>query len=323
MIDKGTVLDGRYRVESMLATGGMGHVWTGVDEELERDVAIKVLKEEAARNATFLRRFELEAQNAAGLQHRNIAQVIDYGTHDGSAFMVMELVVGKSLASILEREKTLDERQLVSILTDTSHGLHAAHDAGIIHRDIKPGNLLVDKEGVVKITDFGVSQTEEQTTLTQTGMVMGTAQYLAPELALGKPASPQSDIYALGIIGWEALVGSRPFTAATPVDIAIAQVNDPVPPLPSSVSPGLAALIMDLLEKEPDRRPRSAAALATALGRLHLPSKKEREIRNGPLPRSVAPKEGRTAPQRAMPPTIRPKEKRPRPAQENIPPAGD
>jgi serine/threonine-protein kinase len=261
----------------------------------------------------FLKRFEIEARNAAKLAHRNICQVLDYGSQDGNAYIVMELVDGESLATILEREIVLDERRLVQLLLHTCMGLQAAHEAGIIHRDVKPGNLLVQPDGLVKITDFGVSHTKDQTTLTQTGMVMGTAQYLAPELALGKPASAQSDLYALGIIAFESLVGRRPFTAATPVEIAIAQVNDPVPPLPDSITPGLAALTMELLEKSPRRRPHTAARLASQLSNLRLPSATERRLRERPLPQSISPRHRGGAPTRAMPPSIAPKEERPRP----------
>ena len=313
MIGEGTTIDGRYRVTSLLASGGMGQVWRGQDEELDVEIAVKVLKEEAMNNAVFLKRFELEARNAAALGHRNIAQVLDYGTLDGSAYMIMELVEGESLAQILERETILDERRLVAMLLHTCAGLQAAHEAGVIHRDIKPGNLLVQPDGMVKITDFGVSRSQDQTTLTQTGMVMGTAQYLAPELALGKPATARSDIYALGIIAFEAVVGKRPFTAASPVDIAIAQVNDPVPPLPTSVTPGLAAAIMDLLEKNPKKRPQTAVAVSSMLSNLRLPSAAERRLREREVPPTISPRTRGGAPSRPMPPSIQPKSHRPRP----------
>jgi serine/threonine-protein kinase len=313
MIAIGSVLDGRYRLLSLLAIGGMGQVWRGHDDELDLQVAIKVLKEDAGDNAVFLKRFEIEARNAARLAHRNICQVLDYGSFEGNAYMVMELVDGESLATILDREVFLDERRLVSILIHTCHGLQVAHDAGIIHRDVKPGNLLLQPDDLVKITDFGVSRARDQTTLTQTGMVMGTAQYLAPELALGRPATPQSDLYALGIIAFEALVGRRPFTAGSPVDIAVAQVNDPVPPLPDVIAPGLAALVLDLLNKNPKHRPQSAERLAALLGNLRLPSATERRLRERPAPQSIAPRHHGGAPARAMPPTIPPKNHRPRP----------
>jgi len=313
MIAEGALLDHRYRLGRVLAVGGMGQVWRGYDEELGINVAVKVLREEATNNSVLLKRFEIEARNAAGLGHRNIAQVLDYGTFEGNAYIVMELVEGESLATILEREQVLEARRLVRILVHSCRGLQAAHDAGVIHRDIKPGNLLVLPDETVKITDFGVSRAGDQTTLTQTGMVMGTAQYLAPELALGKVATPRSDLYALGIIAYEALVGKRPFTAPNPVDIAIAQVNDPVPPLPDTIPPGLAAVIMDLLEKNPKRRPASASELATTLANLRLPTEAEQRYRNRPAPESIRPKRRGGAPSRPMPPSIAPRNARPRP----------
>lgn len=300
----GTTLAGRYVLRSLLAVGGMGEVWRAEDSELDRPVAVKVLKDDAADNETFLKRFRNEAKNAAGLSHGNIAQVLDYGDYDGTAYLVMELVEGEPLSTILERERTISEARIVRILTETSHGLAAAHEAGVMHRDIKPGNLLISERDRVKITDFGVSRGQGQTTLTATGMVMGTAQYLAPELALGKPATPASDLYALGIIAFEATVGKRPFTAASAVDIAIAQVNDDVPPLPESVSAPMHELIMLLLEKNPRKRPRSAPELLRILDRMHVGDTV-----------SEAPSTGDDArtPRRSMPPSIAPREYRPRP----------
>ena len=309
----GTTLGGRYVLRSLLAVGGMGEVWRGIDSELDRPVAIKVLKEDAQHNETFLKRFNNEAKNAAGLMHPHIAQVYDYGDQAGTAYMIMELVEGEPLSTILEREITIDEHRLVRMMVGTCKGLHVAHEAHVMHRDIKPGNLLIEGEDHVKITDFGVSRSKDQTTLTATGMVMGTAQYLAPELALGKPATPASDLYALGIIAYESVVGRRPFTASSPVDIAIAQVNEAVPPLPASVSPALAALIMDLLEKNPRRRPHTAAELERQLTALRLPSKAERALRATGLPEAIRPRRVSHAPKRAMPPSIAPKRYRQRP----------
>ncbi len=312
-LNPGTTLGGRYVLNSLLAVGGMGEVWRATDSELDRNVAVKVLKEGGHDSEVFLKRFRNEARNAAGLMHTNIAQVFDYGDQEGTAYLVMELVDGEPMSSILERETTLAEKRLVSMMIDTCRGLHAAHLAKIIHRDIKPGNLLVQADDTVKITDFGVSRSQDQTTLTATGMVMGTAQYLAPELALGKPATPMSDLYALGIIAYESVVGKRPFTAATPVDIAIAQVNEEVPPLPDSVSPGLAALIMDLLEKSPRKRPKSAAELEEILTNLHIPTEAELKVRAQGAPETIEPRRQGGAPKRAMPPSVAPKSYRPRP----------
>lgn len=325
-ITAGTTLGGRYVLRSLLAVGGMGEVWRGEDTELGRPVAVKVLKDGAAANETFLKRFRNEAKNAAGLAHENIAQVYDYGDQEGTAYLVMELVEGEPLSSVLERERTLDEARLLRIMAQTASGLAVAHAAGVMHRDIKPGNLLVAHEDAVRITDFGVSRSMDQTTLTQTGMVMGTAQYLAPELALGKPATPASDLYALGIIAFESVVGKRPFTAATAVDIAIAHVNESVPPLPETVSPDLARLIMDLLEKNPRKRPRTAEELLARMDKVSL-----REPHAAPAaptaasaPRSepASTSDGartRRGSGRTMPPSIAPREYRPRP---DAPPRG-
>ena len=307
----GTTLAGRYSLTSLIAVGGMGEVWKAEDTDLHRTVAVKVLKESATGNDTFLRRFRNEAKNAAGLTHSNIAQVFDYGDHDGVAFLVMEFVDGEPLSTILERDRTISEARVIHFLKETSRGLAAAHAAGIMHRDIKPGNLLVFGDDNVKITDFGVSRGTGQTTLTATGMVMGTAQYLAPELALGKPATPASDIYALGIIAYESVVGRRPFTAPNAVDIAIAQVNDPVPPLPESVSKGMRDLIMLLLEKSPRKRPHTTEALDKVLSAMQVPDA---------VPAPVGPAAAAREPKRNMPASIAPREFRARPDVRRSPP---
>lgn len=300
----GSTLGARYVLEAPIATGGMGEVWKARDVELDRAVAVKLLKEGAGTNDVFLRRFHNEAKNAAGLSHPHIAQVFDYGDVAGTAYLVMEFVDGPPLSSILERERTLTEARLVAMMIGTCKGLEVAHRAGVIHRDVKPGNMLIEGDHHVKLTDFGVSRSSDQTTLTATGMVMGTAQYLAPELALGKPATAVSDLYALGVVAYEAVVGKRPFTAANPVDIAIAHVNDDVPELPPTVSPALAALILRLLEKNPRKRPRSAAELESMLAGLGDSAR-----RLTPPPAGAAAPE----PARRMPPSIAPRSYRPRP----------
>lgn len=301
----GSNLGGRYVLESLIAMGGMGEVWKAVDTHVDRLVAVKLLKDTVGESEVFLKRFRNEAKNAAGLAHPNIAQVLDYGDVDGLAFLVMEFVAGQPLSSILERERTISERRLASIMQGACRGLHRAHQAGVIHRDVKPGNLLIEGEDHVKITDFGVSRSTDQTTLTATGMVMGTAQYLAPELALGKPATPVSDLYALGVVAYESVAGRRPFVAANPVDIAISHVNDDVPPLPTTVSTGLAAVIMRLLEKNPRKRPRTAQELEAILGDLALTDERVQPLLVG--------EERPASPARRMPPSIAPRTYRPRP----------
>jgi len=270
----GLILGGRYRLRGRLAVGGMGEVWVAHDDSLARDVAVKVLREEFAGDPGFLDRFRTEARNSALLSHPNIAQLYDYGEQEGSGFLVMELIHGEPLSDLLAREPILPLNRLLPILAQTARGLHAAHVAGVVHRDIKPGNLLLSREGRVKITDFGVSLATNQVPMTAAGMVMGTAQYLSPEQAIGRPATPASDIYSLGIIAYEAIQGHRPFTGATSVDIAIAHVKEEVPPITEPVPPELDALIMRMLAKEPADRPRSAASLARMLDAMvaHTPA---------------------------------------------------
>ena len=260
--DVGIALDGRYRLDSKIAVGGMGEVWVAHDIALARDVAVKVLREEFAGDPGFLERFRTEARNAARLSHPGIAQPYDYGEVDGSGYIVMELVLGEPMSELLAREPVLPRDRLLPILAQTARALHAAHLAGVVHRDIKPGNILLGRSGRVKITDFGVSLATNQISLTATGMVMGTAQYLSPEQALGRPATPSSDIYSLGVVAYEALAGKRPFTGDSAVDIAVAHVNRPVPPLPRRVDSRMADIVMRMLAKDAAERPRSAASLA-------------------------------------------------------------
>ncbi len=266
--DVDTLLGGRYRLVSRIAVGGMGEVWVAHDESLARDVAIKVLKEEFAGDEGFLERFRTEARNGAGLSHPNIAALYDYGEQDGSGFLVMELVLGEPMSDLLDRQPVLPTRRLLPILAQTARALHAAHVGGVVHRDVKPGNILLARSGRVKITDFGISTATNQIPMTASGMVMGTAQYLSPEQAIGRAATPASDVYSLGIVAYEALVGNRPFTGPTAVDIAVAHVNTPVPPMPDAVDPELADLVMRMLAKDPDDRPRSAATLARTLDQM-------------------------------------------------------
>ncbi len=234
---RGLTLGNRYRLVRRIAVGGMGEVWVAADDALGREVAVKVLRSEYAGNEDFLNRLRTEARNSAALSHPNIAQMYDYGETNGSGYLVMELVVGEPMADLLEREPVLPPARLLPILAQTARALHAAHLSGVVHRDVKPGNILIDRSGTVKITDFGVSLAANQVPMTATGMVMGTAQYLSPEQAVGQAATGASDIYALGIVAYESIAGNRRFTGSTPVDIAVAHVNEPVPPLPTSVDP--------------------------------------------------------------------------------------
>lgn len=260
----GITFGGRYQLASRIAIGGMGEVWQATDLVIGRTVAIKILKDEYLGDPGFLERFRAEARHAALVNHEGIANVFDYGEEDGSAYLVMELVPGEALSSILERERVLPTDKVLDIVAQTASALHAAHQAGLVHRDIKPGNLLMTPEGRVKITDFGIARIADQVPLTATGQVMGTVQYLSPEQASGHPASPTTDIYSLGIVAYEALAGRRPFTGESQVAIAMAQINEAPPELPVTIAEPVRNLVYACIAKKPEDRPSSAANLSRA-----------------------------------------------------------
>lgn len=268
MIGTNTILNDRYRLVSVLATGGMGVIWRGWDKRSQSVVAVKVLKEDLVGQETFLARLRAEAQNAARLRHPNLAAVYDWGETEGQGWIVMELVEGRPLSDILAGGHRMDWEQLASILAQIAGGLQACHENNVIHRDVKPANILVSDKGVAKLTDFGISLAPRAEALTAAGMVMGTAQYLPPEQAMGEKATASGDIYALGVIAYEALAGRRPFTGATQVDIALSHVKDPVPPLPAEVPEGVAQLVYRMLEKDPRLRPASVAEVVTQIKEL-------------------------------------------------------
>ena len=270
---QGVTFGGRYELDSRIAIGGMGEVWEATDHVIGRTVAIKILKDEYMGDPGFLERFRAEARHAALVNPEGIASEFDYGEEDGSAFLVMELVPGEALSTILEREGSLSTDKTLDIVAQTAAALQAAHAAGLVHRDIKPGNLLITPDGRVKITDFGIARIADQVPLTATGQVMGTVQYLSPEQASGHPASPATDIYSLGIVAYECLAGKRPFTGESQVAIAMAQINEQPAPLPPTVAVPVQNLVMAMIAKKPDDRPASAAAVsraATALRRGDL-----------------------------------------------------
>ena len=260
----GQVFGSRYELVSRIAIGGMGEVWKANDTVIGRTVAIKILKEEYLGDPGFRERFRAEARHAALVNHEGIANVFDYGEEDGSAYLVMELVPGEALSAVLERDKILPATRVLHIVAQTAAALHAAHQAGLVHRDIKPGNLLITPDGGVKITDFGIARLADQVPLTATGQVMGTVQYLAPEQAGGKPASPATDIYSLGIVAYEALAGKRPFRGESQVAIAMAQIKETPPDLPATIPEAVRALVMSCMAKKPEGRPASAHDLAQA-----------------------------------------------------------
>ncbi|KAB8290122.1 serine/threonine-protein kinase [Bifidobacterium avesanii] len=265
---EGQLIHRRYRLDRRLAQGGMGEVWKGYDIQLDRPVAIKALRRDTQDTEAKLKRLRAEAHNSANLAHPNIAALFEYYEHDGIGFLIMEYVPSKSLADIYHERGAMPALELLPILIQTARGLFVAHSHGVIHRDVKPANIMVSDNGEVKITDFGVSYSTNQVQITQDGMVVGTAQYISPEQAQGLTATPQSDIYSLGVVAYEGLAGHRPFTGATAVDIAAAHVNEPVPPLPDGVDTQLAHFVMAMLEKDPKDRPTDALMVARTLAKI-------------------------------------------------------
>ena len=262
------VLAGRYELTGLIATGGMGQVWRGRDVLLDRAVAVKVLRSEYTGDQTFRTRFRTEAQLTGRLLHRNIAALYDYGevvSEDGEpcAYLVMELVDGEPLSALLEREGRLAPERVLDVVGQTAAALAAAHAAGVVHRDVKPGNVLVGRDGVVKITDFGIAWSAASAPLTRTGQVVGTTSYLSPEQAGGGKAGPASDVYALGMVAWECLAGRRAFDGEHPVQVALRQLRDEPDPLPADVPEPVRVLVARALVKNPaDRFPDGAALLA-------------------------------------------------------------
>ncbi len=258
------VLGSRYRLTERIAGGGMGEVWKAEDGVLGREVAVKILRREYADDPTFLERFRAEARHTAGLSHANIAAVYDFGEgqdEGGSPYLVMEFVPGEPLSTVMALEGRIAPERTLDIIGQAALGLQAAHDAGVIHRDVKPGNILVTPDGAVKITDFGIARATNSVPLTQTGAIMGTAYYISPEQASGQSVTPGSDVYSLGVVAYECLTGRRPFDGDTPVSVALAQVSQVPPALPDDLPEPVRELVMRMLAKEPGARPDSAGAL--------------------------------------------------------------
>jgi hypothetical protein len=260
----GRRLGGRYRMEALLAAGGMGEVWTARDLLLDRAVAVKVLGGALAGDGRAAERLRREARAAARLDHPNIARVLDLGEHDGRPYLVMELLEGESLATRIDRAGPLSPSEAARIVAAVADALEAAHQAGIVHRDVKPGNVFLTTAGEVKVLDFGIASAAGDTALT-TGDLLGTAAYLAPERVLGHRATSAADIYALGVVLYELLAGHRPFAGDSEVELAMAHVNADPPPLGEiapAAPPSLVAACHHALAKDPASRPASAAEFA-------------------------------------------------------------
>lgn len=270
----GSVLGSRYVLEHLIAVGGMGQVWKATDPVLGRSVAVKLIRTDLLDSENFRRRFRAEARLAAALSHPGIAHVYDYAEDslDGQrvALLVMEFVDGQPLSHRLAQRDRPNLGDIVSILQQTAHAVGAAHNVGIVHRDIKPGNLLITPDGGVKVTDFGIARAINSADITEVGKVIGTVRYMSPEQARGEEATPASDVYSLAVIGYEMLAGRTPFDGDSPAAIALAHVQATPPALPVGVPAGLRSIIEQSLAKLPERRPVDGAQFARALQQITI-----------------------------------------------------
>jgi serine/threonine-protein kinase len=266
MPEPGTRLGGRYRLDRRIGTGGMGEVWRATDELLGRTVAVKVMLPALLREPGFIRRFLVEAQAMASVSHPGVVAIHDYHSDQaaGTAFLVMAYVDGEPLSGLVGRLTPADTMGMVA---QVAGALQAVHDRGIVHRDIKPGNLLVRADRTVMLTDFGIARAEGDPTLTATGAVLGTPTYLAPEQVLGERATPRSDIYSLGLVAYECLAGRRPFEAESPLAVALLRVREAPRTLGVDIPPAVLAVIERALAADPADRWQSAAELADAARR--------------------------------------------------------
>jgi len=262
-----TIVDGRYRVLRRIGSGGMADVYCAEDLQLGRQIALKVLHGRFAADDEFVERFRREASSAAGLNYQHVVSIYDRGEWDGTYYIAMEFLDGRSLKAIIQQEAPLDPARAIDLTVQVLRAARFAHRRGIIHRDLKPHNVIVDEEGRAKVTDFGIARAGASD-MTQTGSIMGTAQYLSPEQAQGFAVSEPSDLYSVGIILYELLTGRVPFEGESAVTIALKQVNErPVPPstFNRAVGPGLEAVVLRALEKDPARRFPDADAFIAAL----------------------------------------------------------
>ncbi|MBO3741072.1 serine/threonine-protein kinase [Actinoplanes flavus] len=260
----GDSLGGRYRLEDRIAAGGMGEVWRATDTVLGRPVAVKMLLAGTAGEASFRRRFEHEARAMAALRHPGVAAVYDYGSTAEGAFLVMARIDGQSLDQRLTERGRLSPAETMAVVAQAGRALHAAHRAGIVHRDVTPGNLIVEPDGNVVLVDFGVARSATSQTLTGARNVVGTACYIAPEQVSKQVVGPAADLYALGAVAYHCLTGAPPFTGDDAVTIALRHVSEEPPPLPPAIPAPVRELVEQALAKDPGARAPSAAAMAAA-----------------------------------------------------------
>ncbi|MFK3982654.1 serine/threonine-protein kinase [Micromonospora sp. NPDC050397] len=286
MLSPGVLLGNRYRLDERIAGGGMGDVWRGTDEVLGRTVAVKILLPALLDEPGFAERFRGEARTMATINHPGVVDVYDYGSDQQIAFLVMEYIEGDALSTTLGRVGRLTPARTMALVAQAADALHAAHEKGIVHRDVKPGNLLVRPNGTLVLTDFGIARSAMVGQLTAAGSVLGTASYISPEQATGGTASPASDVYALGVVAYQCLSGRRPFEGENPLDIAMQHVRDTPRPLPADIPPAVRAIVERSLAKDPAARWPTAAALAAVARQAATPAPPMRPSVN---PASVPP----------------------------------
>jgi eukaryotic-like serine/threonine-protein kinase len=264
MAGPGSVLAERYRLEERIGGGAMGEVWRGTDTALDRIIAVKIVRPELLEEPGFRDRFLVEARTMARIKHHGVVGVHDYHSDPSLAFIVMEYVEGESLSRRLHRLGRLDPVRTMAMVAQAADALQAAHDKGVVHRDVKPGNLLVTADDKVILTDFGIARSVANTPLTATGVLVGTVSYLAPEQVLGKPATARSDVYALGVVAYECLSGRRPFDGENAFDVAMRRLREAPPTLAGDLPPAVLAVVDRALVADPERRWASAGEFARA-----------------------------------------------------------
>ena len=271
MIKPGTKLGRRYRLVEHIAKGGMGDVWRGLDDDTGRTVAVKILLSSLMDQPGFAERFRREARAMASVNHPGVVDIYDFGSDPSvGAYLVMQFVEGDALSRTLARVGRITPARTMALVAQAADALHAVHLTGVVHRDVKPGNLLVRPNGTVMLTDFGIARAVGATQLTAPGSVLGTASYISPEVAMGERATPLSDVYALGVVAYHCLAGRRPFEGETPMEIATRHVNALPPPLPRDVPSSVSAIVERAMARQPSARWPDAAAFGAAARRAAI-----------------------------------------------------